>query len=68
MRYESVFTVIFHARSDMEACETARHHHEQIRDELLIEGADHPHNICLKHLCAGDRDILEAPAAKSISK
>jgi hypothetical protein len=66
MRYESVFTVTFEAGSDAEARETAGRHHEQLRDDLLIEGADHPFAIELKHIYAAGRDVLAGPASKSI--
>jgi hypothetical protein len=67
MRNKSVFSVTFSADSDVEASEVAKRHHEKLRDELFIEGADHPTAISLKHLYAENRDILADPQHKSLS-
>jgi hypothetical protein len=66
MRYEASFTVTFSAPSDAEACAIASQHHEQLRDVLRVEGADHPYDITLDRLDAGGRDILETARQKPI--
>ena len=58
MRCQCVFTVTFHANSKTEARSIAVSHYEQIRDDLRIEGADHPSEFTLDHLYADGRDIL----------
>lgn len=67
LRYHSVFTIVFSAASDVEANDIAVRHHEQLRDDLLIEGADHPSEITLNHVyAAGERDTLSRELRKAI--
>lgn len=68
MRYESIFAVTFDADTDAEARRLARLHHAQLRDDLLIEGADHPRQIQLRHLFTDGRDILPETEGKQITR
>jgi hypothetical protein len=67
VRYESVFAITFHAASDVEAKQIALQHHEILRDQLRVEGADHPHDIRLAGLHSEGRNLLHEPHEKSIS-
>lgn len=66
MRYQSTFVVTFNAVSDAEARSIAEQHHRQLRDDLAVEGADHPYEITLDRLQTNGRDVLDAPKEKPI--
>ncbi len=71
MRYKSIYSVSFDADDDEAAQGIARNHHEHIRDDLRVEGADHPHMVTLEELLAidasGSRKVLAQRASKPIS-
>ncbi len=66
MRYQALYSVTFEALSDTQAWTIASKHHEQLRDELRIDGVDHPLDITLDGLQTAGRDVLPRPESKSI--
>jgi hypothetical protein len=50
----------------VESCLHAKRHHEQLRDDLLIEGADHHFEIRPKHIYEAGRNVGQGYSVMSL--
>jgi hypothetical protein len=64
MRCRATYSIAHEAFTAAQARSIAFVHFEQLRDQLLVEGADHPCEFTLSHVYVNEHEILDEALTK----